>query len=72
MTQTESILRHLKTHGSITPLDALNKYGCMRLGARIYDLRKTGVQIVRMIETRKNKVGENKRYARYYLKEEAK
>ena len=37
MTQTEMILNHLKTKGRITPLEALNLYGCFRLGARVYD-----------------------------------
>ena len=45
MTQTENILLHMKTHGSITPLEALNLSGCMRLGARIWDLRRAGVGI---------------------------
>ena len=37
-TQEWVILRHLVKIGPITPLDALTEYGCMRLGARIYDL----------------------------------
>ncbi len=38
--QLEQIRRHLLTRGSITPLDALREYGCMRLGGRIYELRE--------------------------------
>ncbi|MCF6775258.1 helix-turn-helix domain-containing protein [Thiotrichales bacterium 19X7-9] len=45
MQQSEAILNHLKRHGSITPLEALNEYGCLRLGARIYDLRRQGIEI---------------------------
>ncbi|MCF6777311.1 helix-turn-helix domain-containing protein [Thiotrichales bacterium 19X7-9] len=45
MQQSEAILKHLKRHGSITPLEALNEYGCLRLGARIYDLRSQGIEI---------------------------
>lgn len=37
-TQERDILGHLITCGPITPLTALTEYGCMRLGARIYDL----------------------------------
>lgn len=44
MTQTDRILRHLREHGSITPLEALREFGCMRLGARIYDLKRAGVR----------------------------
>ena len=32
MTQSERILRHLQDYGSITPVEALSDYGCMRLG----------------------------------------
>lgn len=42
MTQSALILDHLKTGASITPIEALSRYGCFRLGARIYDLRKDG------------------------------
>lgn len=37
-TQEWSILSHMLMVGPITPLEALTEYGCMRLGARIYDL----------------------------------
>lgn len=30
----------------LTPLQALNKWGCMRLAARIEELRKEGLNIV--------------------------
>lgn len=68
MTQTDTIYNHLRKHGSITPLEALNLYGIMRTGARIWDLKRMGVQIDRLIETHVNQNGETKRYARYYLK----
>lgn len=67
MTQTESIYRHLQTHGSITPLEVLNLYGCMRLGARIWDLRRAGMGIRKTMESRKNADGQLKTYARYTL-----
>lgn len=52
MSQSQQILRHLKAGHRITPLDALKRFGCMRLGARIYDLRQLGHRIERaMIET---------------------
>ena len=37
--QCNEILNHLQTRGPINPVDALFRYGCMRLGARIWDLR---------------------------------
>ena len=44
-TQKEAILRHLQSGKTITPLEALNLYGCFRLGARIWDLRNEGYVI---------------------------
>lgn len=41
-TQTEKILAYLSKHKKITPIEALNKFGCFRLAARISDLRKSG------------------------------
>ena len=41
-THTAKVLSHLKSGKSITPLEALREYGCFRLGARIYDLKKDG------------------------------
>jgi len=40
--QGEQILAHLRAGNPLTPLDALHKFGCFRLGARIYDLKQEG------------------------------
>ena len=51
----------------LTPMDALNRWGCFRLGARIYELRReidpdTGKPYdIRMTPNRE------KRYAKYFL-----
>ena len=47
---------------SITPLDALNMFGCFRLSARIANLRDEGLPIVTDMVTINDK-----RVARYYL-----
>lgn len=45
--QCSAILEHLKKGLSITPLEALNRFGCFRLSARIHDLRhKQGYDIM--------------------------
>ena len=67
MTQCERILQWLRDEGSITPLDALREFGCMRLGARIWDLRHQGIEITKTMETRQNRYGQNTSYARYHL-----
>ena len=45
MTQANQILSALKRGEKLTPLQALRKYGCMRLAARIKDLRDAGYEI---------------------------
>lgn len=46
MSQKQDILRHLKAYGSITPMAALHVYGCMRLSARIGELKDEGTPII--------------------------
>ena len=61
MQQKQQILNYLKGGNTLTPVEALNKFGCMRLGARIYDLKRDGHPIVRQL------VGAGKKYAQYRL-----
>lgn len=59
--QTQAIKAHLESGRSITPIDALRQYGCMRLGARIFDLRREGMAVnMRLVKHGK------KRYAEYF------
>jgi hypothetical protein len=58
----QKIREWLEKGRSITPLQALQKWGCMRLGARINDLRNEGWHII--TETVKK---DGKRYAKYQL-----
>lgn len=46
-TQSSNILEYLQTGKTLTPLEALDKFGCLRLGARIHDLKKIGCDITR-------------------------
>ena len=68
-TQCERILRHLRDFGSITAQEAIQEYGCMRLAARISDLRDSGVAIVSETVAGKNRYGETTHYAIYRLAE---
>lgn len=65
MTQTDMILRYMQETGSITPWEALREFGCMRLGARIYDLKRRGVDIRSELVTDRNRYGKAVSYARY-------
>lgn len=63
MSQTDAILDALLRGEKITPLDALRKYGCFRLGARIYDIRKSGY----MVDRKLIDVGNGKHVAEYSM-----
>lgn len=67
MTQSERIVRHLETFGSITSLEAMRDYGIMRLASRVSDLKKDGLQVRTEFVRGKNRFGESTCYARYCL-----
>ena len=69
MTQNEKILRHLETYGTITPFEALQEYGIMRLASRITDLKKAGYVIITNMVSSYNRFGEKVRYASYSLED---
>lgn len=60
--QRLEILKHLQKGRSVTPLEALEKWGCFRLSGRIIELRKAGHNIVTEVEEKNGK-----RYARYKM-----
>jgi len=62
MTQTEHILQALQRGERLTPLDALNRFGCFRLAARVAELRVDGHDIVTLRSNTDNP------YAIYHLK----
>ncbi len=63
LSQNKKVLNMLRTHNSITPEDVYGAFKCMRLGARIFDLKEQGHSIINL-----NKSG----YARYALEENVK
>lgn len=69
MNQTDRVLRYMQDFGTITPLQALGDLGVMRLGARIYDLRRDGYRITKRMVGSKNRYGEAVSYAEYRLEE---
>ena len=60
--QKDNILAHLLKGHSITPLDALEQYGCFRLAAVIFNLRDDGHSIKTKKMTRRGKT-----FASYHL-----
>lgn len=66
MSQNEQILAALK-RGPLTPIEALERFGCFRLAARIEELRRQGHSIVTTTAERGGKS-----FARYvYVPREA-
>lgn len=45
--QTAKVLGHMLLMGPITQKEAIEKYGCYRLAARISDIEKTGITVRR-------------------------
>ena len=54
-TQTAQICQWLWDGNTITPIQALNMFGCFRLGARIWELRELGYDIETNHVTRNGK-----------------
>lgn len=67
--QVSLILAHLKSGKEINPMEALEKYGCFRLGAIIYVLKDEGYKIQTRIHRYKKPSGKRGLYAIYKLEE---
>lgn len=65
VSQKQQILNYLKQGNSLTQLEALNKFRCLRLAAVVNILRDNGYNIVTMMETNEQT---GSRYARYVLR----
>ena len=62
-TQEKMILKHLQEGHSITPLQALNMFNCLRLSGRIYDIKNKGYVIKDQFITLPN----GKRVKEYFI-----
>jgi hypothetical protein len=61
-TQKEQIKKYLLSRKTITPIQALNKFGCCRLAAIIYKLKDEGLKIATEMEYQGKK-----QFAKYRL-----
>ena len=57
MTQAEKVLSYIEKNGSIDAWRAQSDLRILRLSARIFDLRKAGVDIVGIIRTKDSEDG---------------
>ena len=64
--QKQEVLRHIKRYGSITSMEAFEKYGITRLSALIYILRRE-YEIVTIMRTSINRYGNEVNFAEYRL-----
>lgn len=61
--QTDRILEYMLAGNSITPLEALERFKCFRLGARIADIKARGYLVYSEFVTGDN----GKKFKKYYL-----
>ena len=67
--QSDAILWHLKTYGTITSYEAIKEYGATRLSAIIFNHRKEGYNIESIPLKKKTRFGRTTTIAKYnYLK----
>lgn len=64
MSQNTLILKHLQSGKTLTPIDALNLFGSLRLGARIKNIRDDGYKVVTEMISQGGKT-----FARYSMPE---
>ena len=63
--QSDAILWHLKTYGSITSYEAIKEYGATRLSAIIFNHRKDGYEIDSIPLKKKTRFGRTTNIAKY-------
>ena len=66
-TQANAILAHMKAGHTITALEALNRFNCFRLAARIYDLKEAG----HPVQKRTIELENEKRISEYFMEHAA-
>lgn len=68
MTQRDLILNHLRTHESITPMEAFSQYGITKLATVISEMiRHEGMNIHKELVKSKNRYGRPTAYMKYSL-----
>lgn len=65
--QATRIIRYMQDYGGITALEASRDLGCLRLGARIFELKEQGYDIRSEYVEVENRYGEKCRVKRYWL-----
>lgn len=67
-TQRSEIAKYLvKVRHSITSAEAVDKFGCYRLSARIQELKDMGFSITMTVKSSPNRYGYNSNFAEYRM-----
>ena len=69
--QVAQLITIMETGRWVSPLEALEEIGCMRLPARIKDMKKLGYEIEDEWVTHTNSAGKTKRFKRYRIRRAA-
>ena len=69
MNKTKAVLDWLKTHASISSMEAIQSFGATRLSAIIFKLRKRGYNIETVKCEGTDRFGNKMTFARYYLRD---
>lgn len=67
MTQCDRIRDWLMAGNTLTALEALERFGCIRLPSRVYDLRSRGVPVKGRSKRVTTRSGEKKTVTEYYI-----
>lgn len=67
MNQTDRVLNHMEKVGPITGKEAMDLYGIQRLGARIWELKRAGVDIRSTMVEGKNRFGDTVHFKQYFI-----
>ena len=65
--KTEEVLKHLQEHGSITSIEAIERYSATRLSVIIFNLRKRGHNITTEMIDFVDRYGNKSVYGKYIL-----
>ena len=65
MNQMQAILEHLQKYGTITSMEAIQKYGCTRLADKIMKLKERGYIINTVMMEGTNRYGDECKFAKY-------
>lgn len=68
--QKERVMKYIEDFGSISSFEAYKDLGITQLGARIWELKKDGIEIRTRWKSSVNRYGNKILYKEYFIREE--